>query len=457
MMTRTFAWTDEEVRAALGLEGGSAGEYPGISTDTRALGPGELFVALTGERFDGHAFLAAAAAAGARGAVVSQAVEPPEGMVLYRVEDTLVALGDLARHRRIAMGARVVGITGSSGKTSTKDFTRGALAGHFRVHATRGNRNNRVGLPLTLLEAPEDAEVIVAEMGTSEPGEIRELVRIGLPDVGVVVTVSESHLDCLVDLDGVMTEKLDMIRGLAPEAVGLVGDTPESLPRSAREIRSDVRVAGLSTGSDPELRPCRLQVDSRGRYRFAWRGEVVSLRVAGRHMAYDAVIALAIADILGVPADLAAEGVSSVRATGMRGEERRVGAVRLLIDCYNANPQSTRAALDALAARTGNGPRAVILGTMLELGSRAAALHDEVLDYALSLGLDLVVATGAFATALPGRSGATLIRAEDPGEGYRAVLPVLRQGGVLLLKASRGVALERLIPALETELLGGGD
>jgi UDP-N-acetylmuramoyl-tripeptide--D-alanyl-D-alanine ligase len=457
MMTRTFAWTDEEIRAALDLPGEAAVEFSGVSTDSRTLQPGALFVALAGERFDGHDHLDQAAARGARGAVVSRPVEAPAELVVYRVDDTLVALGDLARHRRDALGARVIGITGSSGKTSTKDFLRGALEATLRVHATRGNQNNRIGLPLTLLEAPDDTEVVVAEMGTSEPGEIEELVRIGRPDVGVVVTVSESHLDRLVDLAGVMSEKLDMVRGLSAEAVPLVGDNPRSLAEGAREIRVDVRVAGLSTAADPDLRPSRLTVDAQGRYGFQWRGVPVALAVTGRHMAYNAVIALAVADSLGVPPEAAARGVSAVQPTGMRSEMRTVGAVSLLVDCYNANPQSTRAALDALAARTGAGPRVALLGTMLELGGRSRALHDEVLQYALSLGLDRVVATGAFAVALPELYHPRLVRAEEPRDGCEAVLPVLRQGGLLLLKASRGVALERLIPALEAEFNGGGD
>lgn len=455
MSTATFAWTDARVRAALGVEGSAPATFTGVSTDTRTLGSGALFVALVGDRFDGHTFLEQAARAGATGAVVSREVEVPEGMVAYRVGDTLTALGDLALHRREALPARVVGITGSSGKTSTKDFLRAALAGSFRVHATRGNLNNRVGLPLTLLEAPEETQVVVAEMGTNEPGEIRELVRIGRPDVGVITTVSESHLERLGDLEGVLTEKLEMVRGLAPEATPLVGDTPSHLPERARTLRADTRVAGLGEGADPEFRPRRLTVDSEGRYGFVWHDAAVSLGVAGRHMASNAVVALAVAHLLGVPAAAAAAGVSGVAPAAMRGEERRVGPLTLLVDCYNANPQSTRAALDTLAGRTGAGPRIAFLGSMLELGGRSQALHEEVLEYALEQGLELVVATGAFAQALPGYGNSRLVREADPAAALEAILPRLREGGVLLLKGSRGVALERLIPRVESALGGG--
>ncbi|MDT8340503.1 MAG: UDP-N-acetylmuramoyl-tripeptide--D-alanyl-D-alanine ligase [Longimicrobiales bacterium] len=477
MSTPSFTWTDAHVRAALGLPdavtattGGAAGgaaaptasatatsagtepTYRDVSTDTRTLGPDALFVALRGPNFDGHDFLEAASRAGARGAVVERAGSAPAGMTLYTVPNTLVALGRLARYRRDRLPARVVALTGSSGKTTTRAFTEAALAGALRVHATERNLNNRIGVPLTLLAAPETAEVLVVEMGTSEPGEIRALVDAAHPDLGVVVTVSESHLDALGDLEGVFREKLDLIGGLDPSAQALVGDTPADLPRRARVIRPDVRVAGLGGAADPDLRPAHVEADAEGCYRFRWQGEPVSLRTPGRHMAGNAALALAVAQLLGVPAPAAARGVSGVDAVALRGETRRLGPLTLVADCYNANPQSTRASLDTLAGRTGSGPRVALLGTMRELGSHASALHDDVLAHALALGLDVVVATGAFADALPGARADALVRERDPEAALERILPTLREGGILLLKASRGERLERLIPRVEAEM-----
>lgn len=456
MTGRAFEWTDAEVRRALGLSGGASATFTAVSTDTRTLGAGALFVALVGENFDGHAFLDAAAGAGAKGAVVSREVPAPAGMTLYRVEDTLVALGDLALHRRNGLAARVVGITGSSGKTSTKEFVRAALEGSYRVHATRGNLNNRIGLPLTLLDTPDDAEVVVAEMGTNEPGEIRELTRVARPDMGVLTTVAESHLEKLVDLEGVLDEKLDLVRGVDAGGEVIVGDTPPALPRRARSLRADVRVAGLSDQADPELRPSRIEVDGKGRYGFRWAEAQVRLRVSGRHMASNAVLALAVADSLGAEATTAAAGVSAVRPAAMRGEERQIGESTLLVDCYNANPQSTRAALDTLSERSSAGKRIAVLGTMLELGARSDALHDEVLAYALAAGLDLVVATGSFAGALASATSDHLLRIQDPDGVPEGVRTYLTGRDLVLLKASRGVRLERVIPGLEAALGGGG-
>ncbi|NIP57653.1 MAG: UDP-N-acetylmuramoyl-tripeptide--D-alanyl-D-alanine ligase, partial [Gemmatimonadetes bacterium] len=253
-----FAWTDARVREALGLareRGEEAIAYAGVSTDSRTVAREALFVALVGERFDGHDFVADAAAAGAAGAVVSRPPDGVEDLVLYRVDDTLEALGRLARYRRRHLSARVVGITGSSGKTTTKDLVRGALEPAYRVHATRGNLNNRIGLPRTVLDAPDETQILVLEMGTNEPGEIGILTGIAEPGYGVVTTVSETHLEELETLEGVLAEKLDLLRGLTEPGVGVVSDEPPVLAEAARGAAERVRVAGWSEAADPDLRP----------------------------------------------------------------------------------------------------------------------------------------------------------------------------------------------------------
>jgi UDP-N-acetylmuramoyl-tripeptide--D-alanyl-D-alanine ligase len=468
MTARPFVWTSRAVRAALdphttspveGDRGAGAEDtrFSGVSTDTRTLGAGSLFVALVGPNFDGHDFLEEAAASGATGAVVSREVSAPEGMTLFRVEDTLLALGQLARYRRDALQVPVVGLTGSSGKTSTKEYLRAALGARYRVHATEANLNNRIGVPLTILSAPDDAEVLVVEMGTSIPGEIAALAAIGAPDISLVLTIGASHLEQLGSLQGVLEEKLDLVRGMRPGGTAIVGDTPGFLPERAREIQPDVRVAGLSHEAEDVFRPTHLKVDAQGRYSFRWQGVDVSLKAAGRHMAYNATLALAVAHLLEVDPVAACEAVSAVEAVGMRGEIRKVNGWTLLVDCYNANPQSMRAALDTLAAWSGQGSRVAILGTMLELGSHEAAFHDEVLQYALSLELDAVVATGRFASAAPGVTAAGLFREEDPEIALDALMERLGGNAVVLLKGSRGVRLERLIPRFEAAAASRGD
>jgi len=451
-----FAWTDAAVRRALGLGDEPARAdlaYARISTDSRTVGRGDLYVALVGERHDGHRFVADALAKGARGAVVSRPVTTDAAAPLYRVPDTLVALGSLAAHRRESVQVPVVGITGSAGKTTTKELTRGALSGSLRVHATQANLNNRIGMPMTLLAVPDDAEAVVLEMGTNEPGEISTLARIARPDVGVVITVGEAHLEKLGSLEGVLREKLDLLRNLTAGGRAVVGDEPDFLPDAARAACASctaVRVAGWSARADESLRPSDVEVDASGAYRFLWRGQQVRLAVPGRHAVVDALLALAVAELLGVPAGAAVAGVADVGAGSLRGEVRRLGDLTVVVDCYNANPLSVRAALQLLDAQQGV-RRVAVLGTMLELGAESRSLHARSLGYALSLGIDLIVVTGGFAEAAAAVQDPRVVAAEDWRRAYAALRDRLTGNEIVLLKASRGVALEGILPLLEAD------
>lgn len=453
----SFAWTDEAVRRVLGLrldlaEAGTT--FAGVSTDSREVEEGELYVALVGERFDGHDFVAEAAARGARGAVISR---PPTGgdhIRLYPVPDTLVALGALASYRRQRLDAPVVAITGSAGKTTTKDLTAAALSASRRVHATRGNLNNRIGMPLTLLETPDDVEAVVLELGSNEPGEIRILAQVARPDIGVVTTVGESHLEKLGTIHGVLEEKLDLLRNLATGGRCVVGDDPAILADGARDVCPRLRVAGWSERADPDLRPEAPEVDVFGRYAFRWRGEPVSLPVVGRHGVANAMLALAVADLLAVPPGEAVRGLAAAETSPLRGEVRRIGSLTVIVDCYNANPQSVRAALDVLEGQGGGVRKVAVLGTMLELGAESGRLHREILEAALAREIDLVVATGGFEAAaheLGPLNEERVITATDWRAAYSDLRERLEGGEIVLLKASRGVALEGILPMLEAD------
>jgi len=453
-----FVWTDEQVRTALDVSPTEdyGATFTGISTDSRTTREGNLFVALCGDNFDGHDYVSDALRRGARGAVVARTLET-DGVCVYPVEDTLLALGQLAGHRRQSLDAVVVGITGSSGKTGTKELTRAALEGSRRVHATPGNLNNRIGLPLTLLDAPDDAEVVVLEMGTNEPGEIAALTRIAEPQIGVVTTVSETHIEKLESLEGVLEEKLDLLRGLPDDGEAIVGDEPSLLSERARRLRRGLLVVGLGARADAAHRADNASQDEHGYWSFVWRGEPVRLRVPGRVSVQNALLALTVAELVGVPAAEAVRGVGQVEAGSMRGEIKRIGGLTLIVDCYNANPQSVRAALDLLLDIEPGRPKVAVLGSMLELGGRSEELHTALLDEAAALGLDLLVATGGFARAAADTRSAesdSWISVEDPLEAYEALRGRLAGDEVLLLKASRGVALERLIPLLKNDFGG---
>ncbi len=458
-----FSWTQEEVGSALGISPeGAGGTYTGVSTDTRTVGPGQLFVALQGVSYDAHDFLAQAASVGAVGAVVSRRPEQlPPGMQLWLVDDTLAALGRLGQHRRRALSARVVGIAGSNGKTTTKDLLKAALGGSLRVHATSGNLNNQIGVPLTLLAAPDDAEVVVVEMGTNEPGEIAILGRIVEPDATIITAIGEEHLEKLRDLQGVLEEELDALRSLGPEGIALVAEEPPELPARARALLAGHRVRVAGWAADVELRPDGgadgVQVLPDGTTRWSWRGVPVHLPLPGRHNIRNALLALGLAVEWGVGPAVAARGLGQVKQPKLRGEWLRIGGMRVLADCYNSNPPSLEASVDLVASLPSESAKVVVVGTMRELGSSAEEIHRRSADAIASRvgnGIDRVVATGAFADAFAGHAAELrdrLLLKPDPLAAYAALQPDLQGNETLLLKASRGEALERWIPLLERD------
>lgn len=456
MTSASFRWSDASVRSALGLSGGDPARlYGDISTDTRTLGPGDVFVALEGARFDGHAFVEQALAVGCA-AVVSHRDLGSCAVPVYGVPDTLTALGDLALHRREQANVPVVGITGSSGKTTVKDMTVRALSRSYNVHGTRGNENNRVGVPLTILSMPELTTALVLEMGTSEPGEIAELARIARPTVGVVTTVSEAHIERLKDLRGVLAEKLDLIRALGPAATAIVGDTPAELVDRASALRPVVVVCGSTDRADARFRPVQGHGRRDGTYGFHWQDHPVTLRIPGGHNIDNAMLALAVAHALDVPAGEAAAGVSAVWPGAMRGEVRKLDGLTLLVDCYNANAAGVVAAVSALAEIGDKGRWIAVLGSMLELGARSAAIHRETLSVILHCGVDMYILTGAFARAARHFEDDRIVLAEDVEELAWRLPRMVGRGDKVLLKASRGVRLERVIPALENRFAGAG-
>ncbi|HET7463961.1 MAG TPA: UDP-N-acetylmuramoyl-tripeptide--D-alanyl-D-alanine ligase [Longimicrobium sp.] len=471
-----FRWTAEKVARALEsvraagegvLPSGNAGRaatadlvFSGISTDTRKIEAGSLFVALKGESFDAHDFLARAAEAGAAGAVVSRIPDgAPETLVYYRVTDTLHALGALGRHRRRALACRVVAVAGSNGKTTTKDLLRAALSPKFRVHATTGNLNNQVGAPLTLLATPDDAEVVVVEVGTNEPGEITLLGAIVEPSVVVITSIGEEHLEGLGSVEGVLEEELSILPHLREGGIAVMAEDPPELPGRAAEVIGGgrLRVAGLGERADvrPDGGAEGIEVAPGGATRWSFRGVRVELPLPGMHNVRNALIALGVSTELGVPVEDSAASIAAMPAPKMRSEWRRVGTLSVLADCYNANPPSTRAAIDLLASLPSEGGKVAVLGTMRELGGHAAELHRGVLLGALGRlgnGIDRVVATGDFvAAARELGAGEGVIAVEDPLEAYAALRPTLTGNETILLKGSRGVALERLIPLLEND------
>jgi UDP-N-acetylmuramoyl-tripeptide--D-alanyl-D-alanine ligase len=342
----------------------------------------------------------------------------------------------------------VVAVTGSNGKTTTRELIVTALGSG--VYGSPGNFNNLVGVPLTLLGAPEDRGVWVLELASNSPGEIDRLGRMAEPDLAVITTVAEAHLEGLGDLAGVLEEKLALLDTLRPDGWAAVGEAPPELPREARRRFEPITVTGL--GPEADEPPERWSLGPDG-IEFVWRGVEFGLPPSGRHLLANALSALAVADRLGEgPVDVAARW-SGVQLPPMRGEIRRVGDIVLLVDCYNANPASFRAAIETLAALSDGRRRVAVVGSMLELGERSACLHEKVAAWLEESGIEIVAATGAFVDACQAMAAESceLIVGDDPEEAYERLQPRLQGDEVVLLKASRGVRMERLVPLFERD------
>jgi UDP-N-acetylmuramoyl-tripeptide--D-alanyl-D-alanine ligase len=451
-----IAWTDAAVTAALGLpanEGGEAFTYSSVGTDTRTLRRESLFVALRGENHDGHAFLRIAEASGARGAVVDAIPDDaPSSLRYYVVSDTLTALGQLGRFHRRRLDVRVCAVAGSNGKTTTKELLRAVLGAKYHVHATGGNFNNLIGAPLTLLATPDEVDVVVSEIGTNTPGEIAKLAGIVEPDAAVITGISAEHLEGLGDLRGVLREEASVLPWLTPGATAIVADEPEMLAAHARILFPNVKVAGLSDRADDDLRGSNVQMDDEGRVSFRWQGHDVALKLRGRHNARNALLALGIAQAWGVEPEAAIAGLEALQPPRMRTEFHKYGDLVVIADCYNANPASLDAAIDLLASMPKRGGRVAVLGSMLELGPTSAEIHAEAARDIAARGFDRIIATGAFVAAfapLAAQLGDTLVRESDPLQAWNYIEPALRGDEVVLLKGSRGVALERLLAFFE--------
>lgn len=438
-------WTMDRVADALGSGPRGATKLSRISTDTRAVARGSCFVALRGERFDAHDFLAQAVQSGAAALVVSDAKRAEGlGVPVYVVPDTLVALGALARYRRRTWGKPVVGVVGTNGKTSTKELLRAALGAARRVHATTGNYNNLVGVPLTLFAIPDTADVAVIEMGTNQPGEVARLRAIVEPDVVVITSIAEEHLEGLGDLDGVLREEVSACDGV-PLAV-----SPSAQPEigaAARGRATRVVNAGLDSG---DVRPSAWGIQPDGQGWMDLNDVHVRVPLRGVHNLRNAMLALAVAREQGVSVEDAARGIAAMPAPPMRVNFESHGDALIINDAYNSNPGSARAALDLLVHAGAGRQRVAVLGTMLELGPQADRLHDDVARAALALPVDLVVGVGGFADALqrvaPGNE--RVLSGADPDAAWVALRSRLNPDAVILLKGSRGVRLERLVPLI---------
>lgn len=468
-------WTPDRIVALTGgrwlcePECGPSGDLGirGAKIDTREVRPGDAFFAFTGATTDGHRYLPQAAGAGAALAVVDRDVEPA-GVPNLRVEKTLDALVAMARAwRQELVTTPVIAVTGSAGKTTACRLIDAALGTVLRGSASAKSHNNLMGVSMTLLNCPRGAEYLVCEVGTNAPGEIAELSELARPGIACITKIGRAHLEGLGSLAGVAAEKASIGAGLCGRAGlcegGLLFATADS-PELRKVLAGEDRVRWFGAAEDADCRITRVRAHAEG-VSFELGGERFETPLLGAHNAVNGAAAVLIARELGLDDDQIREGLSRVRPEKMRLEPRRIGSLRLINDAYNANPDSMLAALEVLDATEADGPKAAVLGDMLEVGPEGPAMHREVIERALRIsGLGvLVLMGGAMAEAaetvgrgtfngelvvLPGRGGSEVWRAAEAVAG----------SGLVLLKASRGLEFERVEKCLElkAEAVGTG-
>jgi len=455
-----------EAAAAMGaaLDGDRSLSWARVSTDSRTAAGGDLFFCLRGPTFDAHDFLAQVASLGAAGVVCERGRGPRSGAAalgVLEVDDTLRALGDLAAWHRRGFSGPLIGVTGSNGKTTTKEMLRAILSAHHgdgRVLATRGNLNNLIGVPLTIFTLSASHTAAVIEMGMNVPGEIERLTEISAPTVGLITCVAEAHLEGLGSIEGVARAKGELFAGLSPSSIAVVNADDPNIVREAE------RFAGrrITFGGAGEVRAERLRCDRADASSFEIRSgrerAQVELPLGGRHNVHNALGAAAAAMATGIALATVARGLSQMNPPPMRmSAELLDNGVTLIDDAYNANPGSLGAALSTLGSLPSR--RIVVVGDMLELGPRAAELHRRVGEQSAAIEPALVcaygnfagdVAAGAQAAGLDAGRVRVCARHEDAAaEVARVWLP----GDAVLVKGSRGSAMEKVVEALR-ELAG---
>lgn len=450
------AWSPQQVADAAGARviapAGRAGSISSgperVVIDSRDAGPGALFIGLPGANLDGGKFAPQALAGGAWGIIATpehaqDAKCAPPG-VLLAAEDPLKALQNLAAEWRQELNAKVIGVTGSTGKTSTKDILHALLSPHRRTVASRANFNTEIGLPLEILSAPTGTEVLVLEMAMRGRGQIAELAAIALPDVAVIVNIGPVHLELLGSLEAIAQTKAELIAGLKPGGTAVI---PVDEPLLAPHLRPDVRTVTFGGPSGD----VRLVAATNDELEIDASGERITLQVpfTQSHLRTNLLAAVAAARAAGVTPH---GNVELVLSPGRGQRVRLPDGVTLIDDCYNANPMSMRAALDdlaATAAREHAARRVAVLGDMLELGPAEREYHEQIGEHANSAGVDLLITVGPLAAAMADGFHSDVHCVADANEAAALLPELLESGDAVLVKASRGVGLELVCQALQ--------
>lgn len=438
-------------------------QVTGYSIDSRTLGAGELFFAVKGERLDGHAYVKAAIERGAAAAVVSaekleELRAPGVSQPIVVVEDPLRALQQLAAAVRRHWGKRVIGITGSAGKTTTKEAVAKVLSRRYQVLKSHGNLNNAFGLPLQLLKLEPSHQVAVIEMGMSHAGEITALTHIAAPDWGVVTNVGNAHVENFSDgIAGIARAKYELVAALPPQGVAFLNCDDPYVSQFGRDFKGKVVYYGRGPCADPRAQGI-MPRGAEGQTVEVRAGEaqaVLQLRLLGEHNVANAMAAIAVGIEAGIPLEQCCEALAELEPEEKRGQIIALNGATVVNDCYNSNPEALKAMVQTLGKMpVGDGGRRILVaGAMLELGAGSAALHASCGEAAVEAGIDVIAGVSGDARFLKEAAEATghdAIYFETPEDAGRWLREQVHAGDVVLLKASRGVRLERALEAWRT-------
>ena len=454
-MNRLSIFQIAELAAAAVSSGDGNAPIEKISTDSRTIKRGELFVALRGENFNGHNFIESVAKTGAAGAIMdlNWKGEILANFAVIRVEDTLRAYQNLAANYRKSLSLKVLAITGSNGKTSTKDFAAAVLAHRFRVTKTQGNFNNHVGLPRTMLEATSQDEVAVWEIGMNHPGEVAMLAKLAAPDAAIITNIGVAHIEFMGSREAIAAEKGALAQAVAPDGTVILNADDPFSKKIAVGTRAKVVFAGTTKGT---IRASEITQSATGTDFTILEGAHrcrAQLPVPGLHMVQNALLAVAAGRMFGLSLEDCAAGLAAAPLTKARLQIKRIRGVQFIDDSYNANPESMKAALHTLVELDADGKRIAVLGEMRELGEESARGHREVGETAAELGVDQLIAIGDMAAVIAeaarnaGLQNTSIARSTS--EAAELLGEIAASGDLVLVKGSRAARTERVIEAFE--------
>lgn len=431
-------------------------DFTGVTTDSRAVQPGELFVALVGDKFDGHDYCAKAVELGARGVVISHDIEAlPDNVAVFKVENTLTAYQEIARaYRRKFAGLKVFAITGSNGKTSTKDLLAACLSAKYKVVKTQGNFNNEIGLPKTLLSIEPDTDIAVVEMGMRGLGQIAELCDIAEPDSGLITNVGETHMELLGSMENIGKAKAEIVEKLPAEGFAILNGDNEYVLKAAEKTNAKVVYFGLSDKCDycgSDITTTALGTNFTCTEKATGKVVQVRLQLIGEHNVYNALSAIAGAACYGISLEDSAKALATARLTGSRQEIIYIGDITFINDAYNASPASMEAALKTLAEakKAAKNARSIaVLADMLELGAISEDAHRRVGSWAVEYGTDLVLTYGdeaAYISDQVEKLGGKAMHFANRQEASDKLRQLADAGDIILLKGSNSMQVGKML------------